>query len=1159
MSYPSSKKRRPPDETSNAQDTGSGPVGTMDDQMAEFPPRLRAMITSAQQATENARFYSLSEKDVLERRVRRILETQIDYEIMMKRFEIRAIKEEIEKGERMLNIMHHISVNGSLPPELEVMSPSVSAGSISGRNTPTTAKLAASRQLRPAKQKPSNGLVVRRDDDVLVKMCCPVCRRSDFLNLQGFINHCRIVHQVEFSGHAEAVRVCGVAVSEADASGSGQLEIPTVAAPAYSWDTISNQVENAAKPVRPTVKVRQERPAPPPPRPSIREHDEAIDFDGDGDAERNKYLLGRSRSVEHDVEGGRSNLESGYNTPDERVDGDTLVQRDSQIDGLANATQSRPPTGGKGRGKGKQPYRRVPGIVEREENDEDKEDDQESTQELLAEFPPDPGQLEKADVDKKILDGEPGTTANDATESTRQLEKSDVDTAKKASSPELNRWTAPKERSRTTSNPFSAFEPVESRFHIKRRLVIGNVCKWIPPDKREEDTDDFAFKWMVYVRGPPNDPDITSFVRKVRFFLHPDYQPYDVCDALDPPFHLTRLGYGEFPIRVQLHFYNPDINRPVELVHQLKFDQNNTGRQVLGSENVYDVELSRETVFVEPRGEAKKLVEEESSTAEGREPNTEDGVKPQDSNNDNTAKPESDDHQLRNYPADSSIEATAGTMTDSNYASNAAQPTLVNLLTYLKDFEKLLVEKVAMFPLVRDASSPSAIGRTKYSIAETSEAFLALPESRRAALEWLRARSIVLDLREQYRSWLQNMDERKVERKIRNLSLSGLDLLCLLSTRSVADWCRERGLTPGFSESNTVVAGSSSRPSKRSVVDIVKHWAKLRASRPKEKQKLVPARATIAGTGGVRTRSLRILRWLTGNDDGEWDGTMDLMGRRLHRSSENFVKGWWVVVQGGVVLYCKYCGCAHGLQRAQEASTDGKWLSDDWLQYDDEFQEIVKGCQWNPSIRTPSMRLSGRESQPIKVIKDRGHFRMSSLTNMSNLFDGESHRSSREGNDVDIDFDSGDKSVAVNSRVSHFTTWKSTRHPTMTPSDVEFVWTVVGKDPTRMSMGSEERSCEPDGPSYAADPRLFLKSAGWNPRLGADLNSWALVKEALPDWYWRRIVRDRWRELQLDGSVAPSEHFEGFANENEDKIAPRDAVGGLIFEVKSIFPVVEAG
>ncbi|XP_054774433.2 YEATS domain-containing protein 2-like [Lytechinus pictus] len=130
-----------------------------------------------------------------------------------------------------------------------------------------------------------------------------------------------------------------------------------------------------------------------------------------------------------------------------------------------------------------------------------------------------------------------------------------------------------------------------SRLHVKKRIIVGNVSKYIPPGHRE-DSDPSTHKWMVYVRGPPEEPRIHHFVEKVWFFLHPSYRPNDLLEVKEPPFHLTRRGWGEFPIRVQLHFKDPR-NKKVDIIHHLKLDRTYTGLQTLGAETIVDVELDR--------------------------------------------------------------------------------------------------------------------------------------------------------------------------------------------------------------------------------------------------------------------------------------------------------------------------------------------------------------------------------------------------------------------------------------------------------------------------------------------------------------------------------------------------------------------------------------
>lgn len=131
-----------------------------------------------------------------------------------------------------------------------------------------------------------------------------------------------------------------------------------------------------------------------------------------------------------------------------------------------------------------------------------------------------------------------------------------------------------------------------SRFYVKRRVIVGNVSKFIPlgrlhrkcplqcllpffsplrfADKRQSGLRQYTHKWMIYVTTPPGAEDISSFLSCVRYHLHPSYKPNDVIDVSKPPFHLTRLGWGEFPIRVQLHFADSRRNKVVDVFHQLK-------------------------------------------------------------------------------------------------------------------------------------------------------------------------------------------------------------------------------------------------------------------------------------------------------------------------------------------------------------------------------------------------------------------------------------------------------------------------------------------------------------------------------------------------------------------------------------------------------------
>ena len=135
-------------------------------------------------------------------------------------------------------------------------------------------------------------------------------------------------------------------------------------------------------------------------------------------------------------------------------------------------------------------------------------------------------------------------------------------------------------------------EPRGSHLKVKRRIIVGNVSKWIPTDDRE---DHSTHKWMLYVRGDKENPDVSDVVDKVRFLIHQSYHPNDQVEVAKPPFQLTRRGWGEFTARIQIFFKNSQHNKALNILHDLKLDKTYTGLQTLGAETVADVWLYQDT------------------------------------------------------------------------------------------------------------------------------------------------------------------------------------------------------------------------------------------------------------------------------------------------------------------------------------------------------------------------------------------------------------------------------------------------------------------------------------------------------------------------------------------------------------------------------------
>ncbi|KAG9297879.1 hypothetical protein G9A89_015470, partial [Geosiphon pyriformis] len=304
----------------------------------------------------------------------------------------------------------------------------------------------------------------------------------------------------------------------------------------------------------------------------------------------------------------------------------------------------------------------------------------------------------------------------------------------------------------TTPACSSVFDPIDagSRFYVKRRIVIGNVSRWISAEKRHLKLQKYTHKWMIYVVGPPHSLNVTSFIRKVRFYLHPSYRPHDIVDVTEPPFQLTRYGWGEFPVRAQLFFLDKK-NKPVDLIHLMKLDETHCGKQRLGDERAYDLELDRNTEFVEPRKE--KSLERSSS------------------------------HLIKNVAYQTVVgKIKSSALIDDLAESTKFQDNTPKLMELDVDFlEPLLTEAVRCYPIINSVVEDCSLSPLPYSFAASAETFLTWEIGHRKSTEWQRARAM--------RMMVQSMSQAVSNPKIHEVAKS-------LTTQDVVHWCRRKNYTP---------------------------------------------------------------------------------------------------------------------------------------------------------------------------------------------------------------------------------------------------------------------------------------------------------------------------------------------------------------------------
>lgn len=69
----------------------------------------------------------------------------------------------------------------------------------------------------PVKDKSAPLILKRSTDNQFVKLICNNCQRGNFSSIQGFLNHCRIAHKVDYKSHDAAAIDCGRLLEEHEA------------------------------------------------------------------------------------------------------------------------------------------------------------------------------------------------------------------------------------------------------------------------------------------------------------------------------------------------------------------------------------------------------------------------------------------------------------------------------------------------------------------------------------------------------------------------------------------------------------------------------------------------------------------------------------------------------------------------------------------------------------------------------------------------------------------------------------------------------------------------------------------------------------------------------------------------------------------------------
>ena len=340
-----------------------------------------------------------------------------------------------------------------------------------------------------------------------------------------------------------------------------------------------------------------------------------------------------------------------------------------------------------------------------------------------------------------------------------------------------------------------------SRFYVKKRIIVGNTSQYIDPTLH---CDGSSHKWMVYVRGSSEESDISHFVKTVRFFLHPSYHPNDIVLVSKPPFHLMRLGWGEFPVRVQLEFID-HRNKPVDIIHNLVLDRTHTGQQTLGAETIVDVDIVGFQVDGLVNGDdcqctaaaaahdVKRLpeVEDDLQSVLKKDMCLQEAVVKEEEPVNSPGPPLEDNEGVKQPLIIRHITLPTSTLSDiilldHDYCTNVVVTQLIadsptesdcsgTEAILVKEGPKPLVVTTNLDKCLRSAVQATPLWgppSEDFHLTATSLAqFKGWNAGRRRAAEWMRAVAV----------------KRSIQKKLK---------LALLSTREVMEWCRRNGFTP---------------------------------------------------------------------------------------------------------------------------------------------------------------------------------------------------------------------------------------------------------------------------------------------------------------------------------------------------------------------------
>ncbi|TCD70864.1 hypothetical protein EIP91_001172 [Steccherinum ochraceum] len=145
-----------------------------------------------------------------------------------------------------------------------------------------------------------------------------------------------------------------------------------------------------------------------------------------------------------------------------------------------------------------------------------------------------------------------------------------------------------------------------SRFHILARVSVEDESFWIPPDKRLPSTPHHTHRWRLSVSSPSYSLPLISFLDKITVKCLSDPPPSTLSRPLiieGPPFVITSTTDRPFLASLEFSWAAPDRNASMTVEHWVELDPLHLTTPVAGDQQVFDVELDRNTELLAARDE----------------------------------------------------------------------------------------------------------------------------------------------------------------------------------------------------------------------------------------------------------------------------------------------------------------------------------------------------------------------------------------------------------------------------------------------------------------------------------------------------------------------------------------------------------------------------